>query len=470
MMKALWRWSPVWLLLAVWPAAVLGQTRTVPENRAQIQLSFAPLVEQAAPSVVNIYTRTRVTRREGGLLFDDPFFRRFFGDMFGGRPRQRVENSLGSGVVVDSTGLIVTNRHVIEGADEITVALADRREFDAKLVLADQRTDLAVLRIEIDGETLPALELGDSDALNVGDLVLAIGNPFNVGQTVTSGIVSALSRTAVGDSNYQYFIQTDAAINPGNSGGALITMDGRLIGINTAIFSRSGGSLGIGFAIPSSMVALVLDAARRDGTITRPWLGISGQPVTADLAPQLHLARPAGVLITEVYPGSAAARADLRPGDVVREVDGREVFDPRGLNFRFATRPLGGNSRLTVVRGGDEFERVVRVEAAPEVPPRNRTTLRGDHPLDKVTVANLSPALADELSMDPMALGVVVMKMPRNGPAAYLGVRPGDIVERVNGQPVEKVADLNRILESVTRDFKLVLRRGEQLLRLRVSR
>lgn len=246
-------WAAAGQLAAVQPAA--AGTRVVPDSRAEIQLSFAPLVKRVAPAVVNIYTRRTVETR-ASPLFSDPFFQQFFGDRFmppgfGGPTQRRVQNSLGSGVLVAADGLVVTNHHVIDGSDQITVVLADRREFEATLLGSDERTDLAILRIDARGEALPYLTLGNSDELEVGDLVLAIGNPFGVGQTVTSGIVSALSRTAIpGAGEYRAFIQTDAAVNPGNSGGALVTMDGALVGINTAIFSRSGGSHGIGFAIP----------------------------------------------------------------------------------------------------------------------------------------------------------------------------------------------------------------------------
>ncbi len=227
-----------------------------------MQLSFAPVVKTTAPAVVNVYSKTLAAQDTQLGLFNDPFFRQFFGDRGNfRRPRKQVENSLGSGVIVDSSGLIVTNNHVIRGGTDIRVVLADKREFEAKLLLADERSDLAVLKIEVGEEELAALSFGDSDNLEVGDLVLAIGNPFGVGQTVTSGIVSALARTQVGISDYQFFIQTDAAINPGNSGGALVNMAGELVGINTAIFSRSGGSIGIGFSIPSNMVRTVVQSA-----------------------------------------------------------------------------------------------------------------------------------------------------------------------------------------------------------------
>ncbi len=269
-----------------------AQTRGAPASREVVRLSFAPVVKKVAPAVVNVFSR-RVVRSDGGpaALFNDPFFRRFFGDQSPFRmPRERVEQSLGSGVIIDAAGLIVTNRHVISDAQEITVVLADRREFEASLMLADEHVDLAVLKLDTHGERLPVLEIGDSDQLEVGDFVLAIGNPFGVGQTVTSGIVSGLART-IGVSDFRSFIQTDAAINPGNSGGALVDLDGRLVGINTAIFSQSGGSVGIGFAIPTSLVRSTLQAAASGGKIVRPWLGASGQSVTTDIAQSLS--RPA---------------------------------------------------------------------------------------------------------------------------------------------------------------------------------
>ncbi|MEX0695101.1 MAG: trypsin-like peptidase domain-containing protein, partial [Rhodospirillales bacterium] len=277
----------------IFPAAVVSlmlsiggavaQDRQVPESRAQVQYSFAALVERAAPAVVNIYTQKIVANRQVPPLFDDPFFRRFFGDLGPrfNRPRAEQQNSLGSGVIVKSDGMIVTNQHVIEGADKIIVVLADKREYQAKLVVSDDKSDLSVLKIDPGDETLPFLQLRDSDEMKVGDLVLAIGNPFGVGQTVTSGIVSALARSVGSDTELKSFIQTDAAINPGNSGGALLAMDGRLVGINTSIFSRSGGSHGIGFAVPSNMIRAVINGVTENGRLIRPWLGAYGQAVTS---------------------------------------------------------------------------------------------------------------------------------------------------------------------------------------------
>src|ERR671921_1195225 len=271
-------------------AGAQAQTqRVVPESRAQVQLSFAPIVRQTTGAVVNVYA-SRSERRQNAAMED--FFRRFFGENAPGVPPGRSQSSLGSGVIVDPSGLVITNNHVIENMNEVKVALADRREFEADILLRDSRTDIAVLKLK-DATNLQAIELGDSEALQVGDLVLAIGNPFGVGQTVTQGIVSALARTQVGISDYQFFIQTDAAINPGNSGGALVDMQGRLVGVNTAIFSRSGGSHGIGFAIPSTMVRGVIDSARGGSrTVRRPWLGARLQGVDGDIASSIGLERP----------------------------------------------------------------------------------------------------------------------------------------------------------------------------------
>ena len=300
-------------------------TQSLPQNRNQIRLSYAPLVKKAAPAVVNIYAKRLVRSRGGTSLFDDPIINRLFGDYpFQDFPRERLENSLGSGVIVRSGGFIVTNNHVIDKAQAITVVLSDRREFAAKLMVADKRTDIAVLKVDTNGEALPFLRLGDSDSLEVGDLLLAVGNPFGVGQTVTSGIVSALARTSVGISDFRSFIQTDAAINPGNSGGALLAMDGRLVGVNTAIYSRDGGSLGIGFAVPSNMVRRILDSAISGKPLVRPWLSFTGTPVTSEIANALGLVRPVGVLIEKIDHNGPGKRAGLAPGRASRtpDVDG----------------------------------------------------------------------------------------------------------------------------------------------------
>ena len=446
--------------LASLPAMAQSERR-LPASQAQIELSFAPVVKQVVPAVVNIYTR-RVVQLRPSPLMNDPLFRRFFGNKSPfGMPRERVLGSLGSGVIVSSEGIVVTNNHVIDQADSIRVVLPDRREFEAEVMLADPRTDLAVLRLNTKGEALPFLSFRDSDEVEVGDLVLAIGNPFGIGQTVTSGIISATARTQAGISDYQFFLQTDAAINPGNSGGALVAMDGRLIGVNTAIFSRSGENNGLGFAIPSNMVGAVLKAALSDGTLVRHWFGARGRVVDVDVAESLGLQRPGGVAVEDIYAGSPADLADIRPGDVILKVNGREVLDPAGLEFRLATVKDKRQVELTIFRQGGQRRLNVALVELPETPPRNVTVLDGRHPFQGVTVANLSPRFADELGLDPMSRGVVVTKVHRRSPAGRMQfVRPGDVITLLNGARVERVAELNSALEVQATDYFYRLRRG----------
>ncbi len=336
---------PLLAALVAASADASAQERRVPASPGEVRLSYAPVVQRAAPAVVNVYAARAVATTRNPFL-DDPIFRRFFGVPDGGAPSEQLQRSLGSGVIVDAGGLVVTNNHVIEGATEVKVSLADKRELEADIVLKDQRSDLAVLRIRSQSERFPAIDFADSDALLVGDLVLAIGNPFAVGQTVTHGIVSAVARTQVGITDYQFFIQTDAAINPGNSGGALVDMTGKLVGINTAIFSRSGGSQGIGFAIPANMVRVVVASAKGGGnTVKRPWLGARLQAVTPEIAESMGLKRPAGALVASVAQGSAAARGGLRTGDLIISIDGQAVDDPNAFDYRFATKALGGTAQ-----------------------------------------------------------------------------------------------------------------------------
>jgi len=444
--------------------------KQIPSSRADIQKSFAPLVKKVAPSVVNIYARKIVRRRGGSLLFDDPFFRRFFRDAPGfGLPREQLKNSLGSGVIVRSDGLIVTNNHVIAGADQINVVLADRRKFAATIVTTDEKTDLAILKIQPGNSKLPFLELGNSDDLEVGDLVLAIGNPFGVGQTVTSGIVSALARTSVTSSDLNFFIQTDAAINPGNSGGALISMDGKLVGVNTAIFSKSGGSLGIGFAIPTNMVRAVMTGITNGGRLVRPWLGASGQGVSQDIATSLAMERPTGVLINRVYETGSAAKAGLRVGDVILTINKHEVDDPKALNFRIATLPVGDTAQFRILRRKGIVTLNVRLSPPPEIPPRNITALAGVQPLSGAKVANMSPALAEELGVDSFAKGVVLIELERGSAASRLGFRPGDFIRSVNGEQIKAVTQLHSLLNSKPDRWDISIDRGGKSLNLTIN-
>lgn len=448
----------------------IAQSRKVPAEKRQVELSFAPVVRMAAPAVVNIYAKRVVRERSVSPFFDDPFFRRFFGENspFGGT-RKRFQNSLGSGVVVRGNGIVVTNHHVIEKAESITVVLSDRREFEAEVLLTDQRTDIAVLRIDTHGETLPFVAIGDSDRLEVGDLVLAIGNPFGLGQTVSSGIVSGLARTSVGVTDFRSFIQTDAAINPGNSGGALVSMKARLIGINTAIFTRSGGSVGIGFAVPSNMVRTIVRSAIAGKPLVRPWLSLQGTDVTADVAAALGADRPGGVLVESVHRRGPARRAGIRRGDIVTFVDRHRVEDMQGLRFRLATRSIGETVRVGVRRGSRNLVLRFELEAPLADPPRNETVLRGEHPLSGSLVVNLSPAVSEEFGVDSNIEGVLVIGIRRGSRASNVGLREGDIILSVNGRPIGRVADVKRATARRSERWRLEIRRGRRNLRVEVG-
>ncbi|MFA7440964.1 MAG: Do family serine endopeptidase [Sphingomonadaceae bacterium] len=407
--------------------------RYVPGTSNEITLSFAPVARRVQPAVVNIFT-ARVVRQRGSL---SPFF-----SVFDSEPR--VANSLGSGVIVDGKGLIVTNNHVVQGAEQIVVVLADRREYPAKVVFSEAKLDLALLKVDPKGDELPTARLGDSDRAQVGDLVLAVGNPFGVGQTVTQGIVSAVARTGIGVSDAQFFIQTDASINQGNSGGALVAMNGDVVGINTAILTggQNGGSIGLGFAVPSNMVKIFMRAAE-SGKMVTSWIGAEGEALAADTAKAAGLDRPAGALLTGVTAGSPAAKAGLRPGDIVYAIDGKEVLDPSSLRYRISSLPVGSSVTLTVIRNRQAMNVSLTLVAPPENPPRQLTQLPAGSILAGISIANLSPALAQELGAGLPEKGVVVVEVPRGAPAARTGFpRPGDIVESVNGESVDSVNDL----------------------------
>ena len=437
-------------------AGVNAQDRRVPSSPAELQLSFAPVVKRVAPAVVNVYAARVVENRNP--FMNDPLFRQFFGAV----PREQVLRSLGSGVIVDASGLVVTNYHVIEGASEVRVALSDKREFDAEIVLKDEHSDLTVLRLKDSKERFPVLEFGNSDALQVGDVVLAIGDPFGVGQTVTHGIVSALARTQVGISDYRFFIQTDAAINPGNSGGALVDLNGRLVGINTAIYSRSGGSQGIGFAIPANMVRVVVASAKGgSAAVKRPWLGAKLQEVTPEIAESLGLKRPTGALVASLAGDGPAARAGLKTGDLIVSIDGTIVEDPNAFDYRFATKPLGGTAQIGFLRQGRELAVQISLQTAPELP-REEIEIRSRSPFLGATVANLSPALADELRLDPQSRGVVILGVSEGSTAQSIGLQRGDIVVSVNNQKIEKTADLDRAARAGGRLWRVTIDRGGQ--------
>ncbi len=435
--------------------------RAVPKNRAEIAYSFAPVVKKAQPAVVNVFA-SRVERVPVNPFLDDPIFRRFFGEQ--GTPgRGNTAQSLGSGVIVDASGLVVTNNHVIEGMTDVKIALADKREIPAKILLRDPRTDLAVLKLT-EGANFPVMELGDSDLLEVGDLALAIGNPFGVGQTVTQGIVSALSRTHVGISDYGFFIQTDAAINPGNSGGPLVDMNARVVGINSAIFSKSGGSVGIGFAIPVNMVKSVLATAKGGGKmVKRAWLGASLQAISKEIAEGLGLDRPTGALLADVDAKGPAFEAGLKRGDVIVSVDGQLVDDPGSVGYRLGTKPLGGEATLGVLRNGKKIIAQIKLTGAPETPPRDMIKIKGQSPFAGATVLNISPAVIEEMSVQGATDGVVVSDVEEDSLAGQLNLQKGDIVLAVNDRKMETTRDLEKIAASRAYYWKITLARGGQV-------
>ncbi|WPO40176.1 DegQ family serine endoprotease [Tardiphaga sp. 42S5] len=439
-------------------APAVAQDRRVPASPTEMKLSYAPIVQRVQPAVVNVYAAKTVQNRNP--LLDDPVFRRFFGGQ--GMQPEQMQRSLGSGVMVDASGLVVTNNHVIEGADQVKISLSDKREFEAEIVLKDSRTDLAVLRIKDSKEKFPTLDFSNSDDLLVGDVVLAIGNPFGVGQTVTHGIVSALARTQVGITDYQFFIQTDAAINPGNSGGALVDMTGKLVGVNTAIFSRSGGSQGIGFAIPANMVRVVVASAKSGGkAVKRPWLGARLQNITPEIAETLGLKTPSGALVVNVTANSPAAKAGLKVSDLVTAIDGQAIEDPNAFEYRFATRPLGGTAQLDAQRSGKQVKLTVALEAAPDTG-RDEITLTARSPFQGAKVANISPAVADELRLDSSTEGVVITELTDTATAAGVGFQKGDLIIAVNGTKIGKTSDLDKVTREGARLWRIVVVRGGQ--------
>ncbi len=430
--------------LSSWIGAAIAQ-RQPPPNRESILLSFAPIVKQAAPAVVNVYVRGRVTVRSP---FDDPLLRQLFGDRLG-MPQERIQNSLGSGVIVAREGIIVTNTHVIKvGAQaEIRVVLADKREFDARVILQDEKTDIAVLRIEGGDGQFPFLQLGDSDDLEVGDLVLAIGNPFGVGQSVSQGIISALGRSISARTGSPAFIQTDAAVNPGNSGGALVDLGGRLVGINTSIISGTGASHGIGFAVPSNLIRVFVESAVSGRKVERPWLGARLENVTRDTAQSLGLDRATGVLVARVAADSPAAQARLEPGDIILAVDGHSIADSQELQYRLTTIGVGREAKFSIFRQGQRSTATVVLLPVPPADPGELRNLTGQTPLEGARVATLSPAIAEELGLDEES-GVAVLQVAPGGLAARLGFRRGDVIVTFDGQPVTSAGTLEELLRN----------------------
>jgi len=427
--------------------APAGAQPTPSESAARPTL--APLARRVTPAVVNI----AVT---GSSLFGDPLWDRFFGIPEGGEIPLPERVSAGSGVIVDAErGYVLTNHHVVADAERIVVNLADKRELTARLLGSDAATDVALL--EIDADDLAEIEIGDSDSLQVGDIVVAVGNPFGLGQTVTAGIVSALGRTGFGIEGYEDFIQTDAAINPGNSGGALVDLDGKLVGINSAILTAMGGNVGVGFAVPSNMARSVMEQLLEYGEIRRGRLGVIVQDVTPDLAAALDLPVRRGAVVSDVEPGSAAERAGLRPGDVITAIDGRAVDDAATLRNRVGLTRAGETVTLTMLRDGRERRLEVAVgetpaDAAPE-PPEPSSTTGG---IDGAVLRELDPRHPSY----GQVRGVVVSRVAPGSAAAHAGLLADDVILAVNREPVASIAELDAALAQVTRPFALQIARG----------
>lgn len=444
-----------------------GQAETLPKSRGEIALSFAPVVNLVSPSVVNIYTKRTVLRTNP--VFNDPFFQQFFGNgMF--RPSKKVENTLGSGVIVDKSGLILTNHHVIAGAEQIRVSLKDKREFDAKLILDEPELDLALLKLQgVKGE-LPAATLGDPEQWQVGDLVVAIGNPFGIGQTVTSGIISGLARSGVGISDIESFIQTDAPINPGNSGGALVALNGDVIGINTAIFSRTGASNGIGFAVPAPIARLLVKAGQTGQPIFRPWLGMKLSEVNADIGEASGLEYPHGALIESLHPASAAAKAGLQAGDLILEVWGKPLISANELAYRALLAGQNANLPLVYLRYGKPQKVNLTLMVAPEDPPANQFQIDDGSPLSGMTVANYSPAIAQKFGLiDTLnERGVVVVNILPNSLSARFGFEVGDVLREISRQKIDNTTTLRSVVSGIIRKgpFEILLERDGKIQRM----
>jgi serine protease Do len=418
---------------------------------AALTMSFAPIVKNAQPAVVSIAS-TKVVKMSGdeGLspLFDDPMFRQFFGDgpqNRSGKEREQREQGLGSGVIVGPDGYILTNNHVVEDANEIMVYTSDKRELKARVIGADPKTDIAVVKVE--AKNLPTLPFADSSQAQVGDIVLAIGNPFGVGQTVTMGIISATRRGNLGIEDYEDFIQTDAAINPGNSGGALINASGQLIGVNTAILSRAGGNQGVGFAVPANLARAVMNQLLKNGKVVRGYLGVMIQSVTPEIARAFNLPDARGALIGEVTPDSPASKAGLAQGDVITELDGERMDDSRELRLKIGQIAPGSAIKLKVIRGGDPREVTVTLgEAANEKVAVGKEKPDGGSP-GGLSVENLTPQIARQLGLSPGAGGVVVDEVQDGSRAEDAGLRRGDVIQQVNRQPVNNMAEFERTMK-----------------------
>ena len=428
-----------------------GYSQDIPISKEAIDIlsktnqAMSEVAEAVKPSVVNVSsTKEAVTSELSSPFSNDPFFKRFFGNEFHKKHLGHKWSGLGSGVIVDEKGYILTNNHVIQGADEIKVKLADKREFTGKVIGTDQKTDIAV--IKVDAHDLPAIHFGDSDALKVGETVLAVGNPFGLNQTVTSGIVSATGRANVGISDYEDFIQTDAAINPGNSGGALVNIRGQLIGINTAIMSTTGGYQGIGFAIPSNMVKAVMDSLIKKGKVVRGWLGVSIQTLTPDLAKQFNLKTDEGILVGDVMEDGPAEKAGIERGDVILEFGGKEVKDITTLRNMVADTIPDKEVAIKLIRDGKPKTLTVKIAEMPTETQKLSKTFKNQ--LKGVTVENMTPSLKKNRNIPKRITGVVVTDISGDSPAAGV-LRTDDVIMEINKKKIHTINDYEAVVSKI---------------------
>ncbi len=439
---------------------MLGQINT--------KASFAPIVKQALPAVVNIYAARVIQGRKLSPFFDDPVFRHFFGDRSPSLGGARVQKSLGSGIIVSKDGIVITNYHVIKNARQIKVVLHDGREMEAKILISDKKNDIVALKLQSKEKNFPFLDFKNADELEVGDIVLAIGNPFGFGHTVTSGIVSGLARTNLSGNDFRSFIQTDAAINPGNSGGALITLDGKLVGVNTAIYSNTGGSIGLSFAIPSNLVMPILtSAAKGHKKIIRPWIGMKVQTIDDAMKEALGLEKVSGIVVQKVFNGSPADK-HIKQGDIILSINDKEIKNEASLRFRIATLSVGDTAKIKLRRDKKEYDVNVTLISPPKIADNLKIELSGRNPVAGASVVGLSPSIAEHYGILYENGGVMIEKVRKGSLAALNGFIPGDVILSVNGQKIKKVNKLLKLVTSYKSEWNIEYRRNNSINTLNI--
>lgn len=460
------------LLLILSVLCLISNASTAAENMFGLRTSFAETVKTASPAVVNIFTEKQVASNNKVNPFsNDPFFNRYMSGNMEGHIKKRIERSLGSGVVVTEDGYIVTNYHVISNASSIRVVFNDNKEYAAEFIAADKNTDIAVMRIILEEDqeaTFDFVGFADSDAVEIGDIVLVLGNPYGVGQSVSMGIVSATGRSK-GTGHYENLIQTDAAINPGNSGGALVDSEGKLVGVSTAIYSKSGGSQGIGFAIPANSVRVTLNSVLTTGKITRPWFGANGQDISTALAKQLELSKPTGVLINEIVPASPAEKSNLEIGDIILNFAGHNIENMGQLNARVASSFVGEVYELGVWREGKNYITEIMLGALPDRRIDEQYTVRGSNPLDGFTFEPLSPSLSDDLHMPLNSEGIIVVATPSKKGFGMVDLIEGDILVSVNKKSIITIKDLQTAVSRRPQNWQIIYKRGDKIHKVMVQ-